>query len=155
MGAQMSPRRVWEIFPQLSGDSQRERLVMVLRVYADESGKGDPVTFVMAGFIGRAEQWAALEEEWGDILGWDPPLQVFHMKDAVFYRDFKRIDALAALLRKYRFPALAVTFYMPDFNSLIRGRISRRFDNPYFMGLMMLLELGLQWQIDNGLCELT
>ena len=55
-----------------------------------ESGKGDPHTFVMAGFIARAEEWAAFEVDWNEVTGGVP----FHMVDAAAAKDFDRIRAL-------------------------------------------------------------
>ena len=132
-----------------------------LKVYSDESGKGDPRTFVMAGFIGRAEQWSVFEEDWRIGLAIPPAIDHFHMRDAFAAGEFERIAFMASVLRKYKFPALAVTFHTPDFNAIIRGRISRRYDTPYFLSLALLnflslallMELAVQWQVDHGLCE--
>ncbi len=127
---------------------------MVLKVYADESGKGDPRTFVMAGQIARAEQWAVFEEDWRVALAKPPAIDYFHMNEAVAARDFQRIADMGAVIRKHGFSVIAVSFYMPDYNAIIRGRISRRFDSPYFLGLTSLIDLAIQWQIDHNVCEL-
>jgi hypothetical protein len=59
---------------------------MVLQTYVDDSEApaledGRPV-LVLAGYIGRAEKWAELVDQWTEELGHDPPLRRFKMKEA-------------------------------------------------------------------------
>jgi hypothetical protein len=74
---------------------------MTLKAFIDESGKGDPSIFVMAGFIARAEEWAKFNDDWNAILEKPPTLEYFHMADAVARKDFDRIQEMAAIIRRY------------------------------------------------------
>lgn len=149
----MAPRAIWEIFPHFCGNANRKRLMVVLKVYSDESGKGDPRTFVMAGFIARAEVWAEFENDWNAVLARPPAIPYFHMADAVASGDFDRIAALAALIRKHKLSGISVLIYMPDYDLVVRNQISRRFDNPYFFALIRQMELAVEWQIDHNIDE--
>jgi hypothetical protein len=118
---------------------------MTLKAFIDESGKGDPLMFVMAGFIARAEQWADFNDDWGP--------EYFHMTNAVAQKEFARIQDKAAIIRKHQFPAIAVCIFMEDYNTIIKRRVSRRVDDPYFFGYHSIIELALMWEIEHGLDE--
>jgi hypothetical protein len=51
----------------------------MLRAYIDGSHTIDSA-FVLAGYIGTVEKWAAFSEEWQTVLDmWKPPLKPFKM----------------------------------------------------------------------------
>ena len=125
-----------------------------MKVYSDESGKGDPLVFAMAGIIARAEEWAAFDDAWRTrVLAVSPAVEAFHMVEAVAAKEFHRIQAAGAVLREHHFPVLAVTTFMQDYNAVIKGRITRRLDSPYFTSCQMIMEQALQWEIDHGIDE--
>jgi hypothetical protein len=74
---------VWALVSGLPG-GKRERWVMgPFQAFIDDSGS-DPKSaiFVMAGFIARAEQWAAFSNEWQEALDKPPKLDYFKMTEA-------------------------------------------------------------------------
>jgi uncharacterized protein DUF3800 len=150
--------RIWWVVPPLCGMSTaaaRRRLLwfVKMKAFIDESGKGDPVVFSMAGFIARAEQWQAFDDDWAKILALSPAIDHFHMVDAVAAGEFWRIKLLGAVIRKHRFPAFSVVISMRDYNDLYRGRIGPRLDSPYVLGYFSIIELALEWEIANGIDE--
>jgi hypothetical protein len=145
-----------QIAPHLCGfpsDIARRRLPMVLKAFIDESGKGDPPIFVMAGFIARAEQWAAFDDIWCAALAEPPAITAFHMVDAVASKDFGRIKKFIEIIKRPNFPAIAVTVFHKDYKRIFRGRVSKRADRPYFHMYHSVMALACQWQQDNGLNE--
>ncbi len=126
---------------------------MVLHVYADESGKGARDVFVMAGLLARAEQWKAFCEDWQLVLDMPPAVEAFHMNEIVAAKDFARIKAASGVLKKYKFPAVAVSIFIGDFDAVLKGRIGPKIDSPYFPAMQMFLEECLKWQFDHKLDE--
>jgi len=65
----------------------RRRLILVLQVYADDSGNdGESEVFVLAGFIARAEEWIAFENKWRKALEKPRSLEYFKMKECAARR---------------------------------------------------------------------
>jgi hypothetical protein len=121
---------------------------MTLKAFIDESGKGDPPIFVMAGFIARAEEWAAFNDVWLGALE-----EPFHMVAAVAAKDFRRINKCIEIIKQHDFPAIAVTVLHADYRRVFRGRVSKRTDRPYFLIYHSLMALVCQWAEYAGINE--
>jgi len=127
---------------------------LVLKVYADESGKGGRDVFVMAGVLARAEDWASFSEDWQRlVLDVPPAVKAFHMNEIVASKDFARIKAASGVLRKYKFSAVAVSMFIDDFNVVLKGNIGPKIDTPYFPAMQMFMEECVKWQIAHGVDE--
>jgi hypothetical protein len=147
----MAPYQIWKVAPHLCGfpsDVARRRLLMALKAFIDESGKGDPPIFVMAGFIARAEEWAAFNDVWLGALE-----ERFHMVAAVAAKDFRRINKCIEIIKQHDFPAIAVTVLHDDYRRIFGGRVSKRTDRPYFLIYHSLMALVFQWATYNGINE--
>lgn len=53
----------------------RSRCFAVLQFWLDDSGKGQPPVFVLAGYVARVEQWNAFADEWQIFLNQNPRLE--------------------------------------------------------------------------------
>lgn len=73
-----SAQQVWEFSRAALGD--RDGLVVVLKIYLDESGihEGSPVVTV-AAYVGRPRSWQAWTRQWNVAKR---PIKVFHAADA-------------------------------------------------------------------------
>lgn len=61
---------------------QRRRL-LTIQAYIDESGvQGTDPVFVLAGFIGETEKWAAFSDAWKQHLSQSPSIQYLKMNEA-------------------------------------------------------------------------
>jgi hypothetical protein len=152
----MAPCQIWDVAPHLCGlpsDIARRRLILVLKAFIDESGKGDPPIFVMAGFIARAEQWASFNDAWREALSEPPHLEFFHLTEAVRTGDFARIRKLVQIIKQHVLTGLAVTVFHDDYSAIYRRRVSRRIDRPYFHMYHSIMALAFQWEINNGINE--
>lgn len=150
----MPSRKLWEIAPHLSGPAGWRRLLFEMKVYSDESGRGQHPIFVMAGFIARAEQWADFDGDWQrEVLDMEPRIDAFHMAEAVGAKDLNRIRAAGAVIRKHKFLALVVIIGTREYDLLVKGKVSRVMDNPYFAACLLMMELAIEWEIARGIDE--
>jgi hypothetical protein len=77
------PRRHWS-----------NRRLLLLKVYADDSGSNSPPVSVLAGWIGSPEQWLAFGKDWDDILRMSPRIEYFKLTEAMnFNGQFAGISA--------------------------------------------------------------
>src|SRR5665213_561253 len=92
---------IWEVAPHLCGlpsEVARRRLLLGLTAFIDESGKSEEPVFVMAGYIGRAEEWAAFNDEWRTVLDKPPRLDSFHMTEAMYSGEIRRLPDLLPII---------------------------------------------------------
>jgi len=152
----MSHTRIWEVAPHLCGlpsEAARRRLLLVLKVFVDESGKGDEPVFVMAGYIARAEQWATFNDEWRAALDEEPRIDAFHMTEAMWNGEVRRLPKLLPIIGRNVLAGVTVTVAHKDYQSVFRGRVGKRLDRPYFFMYHSIIVSCLQWQIANGFNE--
>jgi hypothetical protein len=151
----MPLRQVWEVAPHLCGftaDVMRRRLILTLKVFIDESGKDGPV-FVMGGFIARAEQWAAFNEEWQAILESPPRTDAFHMAQAKWAGQDSKLPKLVEVIKRHAITGIAVTVFNEDYAKAFKGKIASRMDRPYFVIFYWIIVSACFWQLENNLDE--
>lgn len=61
--------RIWALVSGYAAPVRAARLLALFQTYTDDSGRGDPAVFCLAGFVSTAPQWAAFSDEWFDTLG--------------------------------------------------------------------------------------
>jgi hypothetical protein len=81
-------RACWQVLRLISGLPSRERaarVLSVIQVAIDDSNRGqeDSPAFVLAGFMGRAENWADFADDWQGCLEEDPPIPLLKGRDAI------------------------------------------------------------------------
>jgi hypothetical protein len=76
-----SPRpRVRELVPALYPSHVRRRWLVLLKLYADVSGKDDLPVRACAGFVANEARWAKFESAWGQALK-EAKVKQFHSTD--------------------------------------------------------------------------
>jgi len=105
----------------------------LLTAYLDESGvhEGDHLC-VVAGFVGNDAQWQAVIADWIPAI---LPRKNLHMKELRWNQHPERIAPLLAKLGpipyKYNLHPVAVSLSWSDFISVAKGKVSKKFVNPY------------------------
>lgn len=135
---------------RLSEAVRDARVLAVLHAYFDESGThgGSPCT-VVAGFVGLAPMWDAVEAEWRRILG-DRAFHYTHLSRHVGNGEFEgddldtrraMIDGCSELLGKASLQVVGAAFH-GDFDAAIKERPdwSVRFPNAYSLCFEMAVE---------------
>lgn len=77
------PRASDAIFGLVSGlprDERGRQPLAMLQAHVDDSGRGNPPVFVLAGLVANAAAWAEFSDEWEETLKSDPPLEFLKMK---------------------------------------------------------------------------
>jgi hypothetical protein len=88
------------------GLAERDRLVLALRAYFDDSGTHDGSEVVtVAGYISRPEQWVPFAQEWSSAINeWE--LDFFHMADFAVRASKSKYAAWDDQERRFRFARL-------------------------------------------------
>jgi hypothetical protein len=121
---------------------RRRRLIVVLESYVDDSGSGDPPVFLLAGFVARGEQWLKFSEHWDEALKGPPKLDYFKMWEAeALEEQFKgwteeerdiRLSRLVGIIKDHVLISVSSEVYHRDYQEIIRGKISKEVDSPYW-----------------------
>ncbi len=152
----MSGRPIWKLASHLVGlasDVARRRLLMALTVYVDESGTDGPPVFVMAGFIARAEQWEAFNNEWKSVLEEPPALEAFHMAEVNWAGGSEKLPKLFDIIKRHVLCAFVLTVNHEDYNAAFKDKFSKIIDRIYYFMYLHMLEMATTWQQVNGLNE--
>jgi hypothetical protein len=107
----------------------------LLTAYFDESGihAGDH-RCVVAGFVGNDAQWHSFIKDWVDAI---LPRKNLHMKELPWSRHPERIppllEKLGPIPHKYNLRPVQVSVVWSDFISVVKGKVSQKFINPYML----------------------
>jgi hypothetical protein len=120
---------------------ERDRLMLTLHAYFDESGThDDSEAIVVAGYLSTAEQWALFIDEWNEALSeWN--LDFFHMVDFANHaeeyahwtddqRRF-RFARLAAIIKRHTLASVAIGFMRSAYNTIFDKGTKRFVGGPY------------------------
>jgi hypothetical protein len=143
--------------------TRRRRLILVMEAYIDDSGKGDPPVFLLAGFLSHPEQWGDFSEKWVDALRRPPKLDYFKMSEAAALegqfqgwseegRD-ARLAKLVSIVKDHVLVGVSSVVYHRDYNEIIRDKLSKETDNPYWLMYHAIMEITYRWEIENGIKE--
>lgn len=131
----------------------------MLKAVVDDSGRGQPPVFVLAGFLARAQCWAAFADEWDAALKAEPAVKYFKMKEAAnFNKKFSRwsaksrdmkVELLVSIIEKHVDEGFACVIDLQAYNDVFAGAYDGILGGPYHLavcgviGLVMsLLESG-------------
>jgi hypothetical protein len=134
------------------GFTQREltrRWIMALQTVVDDSGRGNPPVFVLAGFAAKVERWVGFPEDWQAVLDIPPKLAYFKMKEAhslkrQFYgftekqRD-ERLEAFVEVIERYVDFSFRLVIPHDLYRAGFQGKITRETDQPYFIAYYYLM----------------
>ena len=146
-----------------SPQKRQRRWLLMMRAYVDDSGNGQPPVFLLAGFVAHGEQWEQFSGQWQEVLDGPPKLEYFKMREAARLegqfknwtegdRDSRLWEFLTVIRRNVK---LCVKWIVPDdaYDSVIKGRVARGMDNPYFLSFYGIM-IGLpQYQEQHSLDE--
>ena len=136
----------------------------MLRAYFDDSGSDQRGPFfVLAGFVAKVPEWESFADEWEQALKIPPVLEYVKAKEAnrlkdQFYkwtvqqRD-ERLSLLGEITRKHVLAGAGVAVRQKEYNNIIRGQVNQRFDNPYFVCFIGIIELLLKYMDDMGFTD--
>lgn len=138
-----------------------QRQILMLRAYIDDSGSnGQSPFYVLAGFVATVPAWELFSNEWQAVLEMPPALEYVKASEAHRLRDQffrttpedrgKRLDLLGEITRKHVIAGAGVAIRQEAYNRIIRGNINRRFDNPYFICFVGIIDLLMQYTSDLG-----
>lgn len=125
----------------------------MLKAFVDDSGSGGDSTWVvLAGYTGTAAEWAAFSAEWQDVLDRDPPIRYFKSAEAERlhgeFRGFSkaqkdaRLDEFIAVIQRRARQAIECRMRQSYYNEIIKARILRIWDDPYYFLLTGMLLAG-------------
>lgn len=125
--------------------------------------KGTHPVFTFAGFIGRAEEWAAFSDEWSRWLAARPQIDYLKMNEAVKlsdqFRHFspedrdKKLRGCVEILKEYPQRAIQVSVNIGDFQRHIAQEMPRSLRDPYFLAFFGILS-GVCYEVsDTGVPE--
>lgn len=144
------------------------RPFMVLQAYVDDSGSdGEGPIFVLAGFLGTADDWISFSDEWAEALAEPPSLGYFKAAEANRLRDQfdrkrgwnerlrdDRVASLIRVIKKHAIARMHVSMRHRDFEEHIKNlsaparRLSSDF--PYTLMFMQIVLSNAIWMADNS-----
>ncbi len=94
-------------------------ILLMLTAFFDETAK-DSSALLMAGFLGRVEDWERLSDAWDECLGSHPKIEYFKWKEANGLSDqFWRFDSPSAYAKKLALANVIARF--PEVNGFCVG----------------------------------
>jgi hypothetical protein len=147
--------RGFEFLSGLPTENRKRRNIVVIQAFLDESGtKGTHPVFTFAGFIGRAEVWARLSQEWSLWLKASPRIEYLKMAEAAKlneqFRSFsarqrdEKLKGFVEIIKKH-LPqwAIQVSVEIDEWWRVIAPDTPKMLSDPYFMSF---------WGILLGVC---
>jgi hypothetical protein len=138
-----------QIFALVSGfppKARRQRRILFLQAFIDDSGVGQPPVSVLSGFLAPAEKWAAFSAEWQEVLDMRPSIAYLKMSEAEACagefahwsaeRRDERIALFFSLIERHA--SVAATCAVPHdmYEKVFRGRVPKEhhfIEHPYFI----------------------
>ncbi len=145
--------RIRALMSGLPPHKRRRRRFIVFQAFIDDSGSGVPV-FVLSGYVAPVYWWESFSEEWQSLLDQPPKLKYFKMREAaqlsgefsrmrVGQRN-ERIKTFFDLIRKAAHQSVSAVIPMQPYRRIVKGRIRKEWDDPYFIALFDIVSLLLE-----------
>jgi hypothetical protein len=127
---------------------------VALQAWIDDSGKGQPPVYLLAGYLGAPSQWAAFSHDWDEMLQGPPKLDYMKSTEAsrlkgqfldwpASERD-KRQLAAVSIIKKHGVIGVKVGIKHDDFRKILKiNRPGLRAPHEPMMAHMMITVLGL------------
>ena len=133
-----------------------QRLAM-LNVYTDDSGKGQPPVFVLAGYVSHVDRWKQFSVAWAEVCGRPPSIAYLKMHDAMTLggefrgwekraRDDKLLS-LSLVINRFSEYGVALQISSQDFRDVFRGKISRSWDHEYYFASQQIMRMVLDKEL--------
>jgi hypothetical protein len=132
-----------------------------MQAFIDDST--EPPAFVLAGFLGRASDFAQLTDRWAVVLAKQPTLEYFKMSEAFAFqgqflgwsvtdRD-ERLTDLVGIIKEHAMAGIYAMVRWDDFSEIMKGRIAKPLDNHYWLMYYSIITLAFEWEIENEIEE--
>lgn len=116
----------------------------MLRAYLDDSGSDSKSQYyVLAGWVATVPAWESLTDDWQAALMLHPPLAYIKATEAYgMSGEFLgwgkdeisgRLAIFGEIVRKHVIAGGGAAVRKQDYEEIIRGKVSKRFDSPYFV----------------------
>lgn len=145
----------WTFLSGIPEPLRRERVIVAIQAWIDDSGGVEHPRHVLAGQIAPAVMWAEFADEWAAALRATPTVHSFKMDDAVgrnnsWYRLSERerdakLERLARIISRYGFTAIHCTTDPRVFREISAGQV-RPFNDSLFFPFH-LITLGCAWDL--------
>ena len=142
---------------------RRNRCIVVLEGFVDDSGTGHGKVAVLAGFLSTAERWKSFSDHLKNLCEQEPRTPDFKMEKAAGFRAYyratrkdldKRIEDVAALVRAHAMYRVDVVVGHDAYEDIVRGKVPSEIDSPYF-GLFYTVILAAASFMDKASIEGT
>lgn len=121
---------------------RRNRCILVLDGYVDDSGSGHGKIAVLAGFLSTADRWRNFSDDLENLCEQEPKTPDFKMVKAMDHRVYwpatrqqldKRIEDVAGLTVKHAMYRIDVQMHREAYDCFVKGRVPKKIDDPYFL----------------------
>ncbi|WNV10924.1 DUF3800 domain-containing protein [Tardiphaga sp. 709] len=144
----------------------------MLQAFIDDSGwDGNSPVFVLAGYVAKAEQWAAFSKEWQVILDRQEPSRIGVLKTKDIYRNRvpntsfhgwtddqrdARLKSFIEAINRYAMHGIVSVIPLEPYQRLMKGKFNPDIlDRPYFLSffgvIVNLLKLTHRLKLDDKL----
>ena len=139
------------------------RILLMLQVYIDDSGKGQFPVFVLAGYMATAEQWNDFAGEWQAVLDKPQPIKYFKMNEAHQLikqfnkwspeaRDERLFQLISVIQRNVQLGIQSVV-HLHAYNNIIKGKIAKPMNNPYFLSFYGIMIALYRYHLEHPLTD--
>ncbi len=143
-------------------------LAMVRYAYIDESGRGQTAgAYVAAGFVAPEENWLPFAADWQTVLDGPPKLAYFKTKEAMGmggppFEQFRgwtreqadeRVDQFLELIHQHKLLPCRVFIPHRHYKQIFKGKVNRRFDNPFFVPTYSIIQVTLRYLAYQGITD--
>jgi Protein of unknown function (DUF3800) len=131
----------------LPHEARKRRLLLVLQVFIDDSGRGQEhkTALVLAGFIAPVRIWESFSDEWAKALSAPPKIDCFKAYEAYgFRKQFKgwkedardkKLLKLVAVIRKHYWSAVKLTVNGTEFDQILQDPSDPSLKNAYALAV--------------------
>ena len=120
---------------------RKNRCMVILQGFVDDSGSTDGNVFVLAGFLATAERWEQFSDDFLGICNREPKTPKFKMRKAIRLNEYRwtesqrdqRIGELVDLIRNKAMYRIDAVTARPNYERIVKGNIPAEIDSIYFV----------------------
>lgn len=146
---------IWALVCGYPKAIRKNRLLLMLRAFIDDSNMGQPPAYVLAGWIASAELWAKFSEDWAAICAMRPRIDYFKFNEAIGragqFAGFSEAarNEKVALLRKacidHDLDGIAVVVPHDIFKQYFVHFLKKNQIGPYFVSFYLMMKGLMQY----------